>query len=224
MSSRPHPPPELTPPELTTAEPSPHELTPPEPSPAELTTARLLLRPWREADREPFAAMNADPAVMEFFPSPMTRARSDALVDRIRAVFAQLGYGLWAVEVRATGAFAGFVGLHPAPDAFPSAPAMEIGWRLARPHWGQGFATEAARTVIDFAFGPAGLTELVSYTTVTNVRSQNVMRKLGMTHDPADDFDNPLVAGWWGAPHVVYRLKAADWPPRPVGEAGSGGG
>jgi RimJ/RimL family protein N-acetyltransferase len=175
----------------------------------ELTTDRLLLRGWRDADREPFAALNADPEVMRFFPAPLPRSESDAMVDRIEVGFAERGYGLWAVEVRTSGEFAGFVGLAPAHAEYPVAPAMEIGWRLARAHWGQGFAPEAARAVLDQAFGPLGFTELVSFTTVTNTPSRRVMEKLGMTRDPADDFDNPRVAGWWGAPHVVYRLTAS---------------
>jgi RimJ/RimL family protein N-acetyltransferase len=175
----------------------------------ELETRRLRLRAWRESDREPFAAMNADPEVMRFFPAPLTRAQSDALVDRILAGFAARGHGLWAVEVRDGGDFAGFVGLNPAPEQFPCAPAMEIGWRLARPFWGRGLAPEGARAVVDFAFGPGGYTDLVSFTTVTNTPSRRVMEKLGMTRDPADDFDHPLVGDWWGAPHVVYRLRAS---------------
>jgi ribosomal-protein-alanine N-acetyltransferase len=152
--------------------------------------------------------MNADPQVRRFFPGTLTRAQSDADVDRFQAGLVERGYGLWAVEVRATGEFAGFVGLAAAADEYPCAPAMEIGWRLAREPWGQGFATEAARTVLQHAFGPLGFTELVSLTTVTNAPSRRVMEKIGMTYDPADDFDNPRVHGWWGAPHVVYRLAA----------------
>src|SRR6187551_811877 len=101
----------------------------------ELTTQRLLLRQWRPSDREPFAQINADPEVMRFFPAPQSRAQSDATADRIEAGFAERGYGLWAVEVRAGGEFIGFTGLAPAPDAVPAAPATEIGWRLARAHW-----------------------------------------------------------------------------------------
>jgi ribosomal-protein-alanine N-acetyltransferase len=174
----------------------------------ELTTERLLLRRWRDADREPFAAMCADPEVMRYFPGTRSRAESDASVDRFQAGLAERGYGLWAVEVRATGAFAGFVGLNPAPDEVPAAPAMEIGWRLARAFWGRGYAPEAARAVLDHAFGPLGFTELVSFTTITNAKSRRVMEKIGMTHDPADDFDNPGLKTWADTRHVVYRLTA----------------
>ncbi len=175
----------------------------------ELTTERLLLRDWRETDREPWVAMNADPEVMRYFPSTRSRADSDQAMDRFQAMLRRQGYGLWAVEVPATGEFIGFVGLNPAPDDYPAAPAMEIGWRLARSSWGHGYATEAARAVLAHAFGPIGFTDLVSFTTVTNTPSRRVMEKIGMTYDPADDFDNPKVKGWWGAPHVVYRLSAS---------------
>jgi RimJ/RimL family protein N-acetyltransferase len=173
-----------------------------------LTTQRLLLRGWTDADRDPWAAMNADPEVMRYFPSTRSRADSDAALEEFQGLLTRNGYGLWAVEVRATGDFIGFVGLNPTPDDYPVAPATEIGWRLARSSWGRGYATEAARAVLAHAFGPLGFTELVSFTTVTNTPSRNVMEKIGMTYDPADDFENPSVKGWWGAPHVVYRLSA----------------
>jgi RimJ/RimL family protein N-acetyltransferase len=172
----------------------------------ELTTKRLLLRGWRTGDREPFAAMNADPEVMRYFPGPLSRDESDALVDRIEAGFAERGFGLWAVE--ADGEFIGFTGLNPVPDALPIAPAMEIGWRLARAHWGNGLAPEAARGVLAHAFGPLGLTDLVSFTTVTNTPSRRVMEKLGMTRNPAEDFANPGISAWAPDTHVVYRLRA----------------
>jgi ribosomal-protein-alanine N-acetyltransferase len=174
----------------------------------ELHSQRLLLRTWREADREPWAALNADPQVRRFFPGVLTRAESDEAMDRYISLMTEEGYGLWALELRASAEFIGFVGLNPASASYPVAPAMEIGWRLARPHWGQGYAPEAASAVLAYAFGPGGFTELVSFTTVTNAPSRRVMEKIGMTHDPADDFDNPSVPGWWGAPHVVYRISA----------------
>jgi RimJ/RimL family protein N-acetyltransferase len=178
------------------------------PNVAELTTRRLRLRGWQESDREPWAALNADPEVRRYFPNTLSRAESDAAMDRFQAGLLERGFGLWAVEVRATGEFAGFVGLADIPAELPCAPAMEIGWRLARPYWGQGLAPEAARVVLDHAFGPLGFSQLVSLTTVTNTPSRRVMEKLGMTRDPADDFDHPRTVGWWGAPHVVYRLSA----------------
>jgi RimJ/RimL family protein N-acetyltransferase len=177
----------------------------------ELRTERLLLRRWRESDREPFAALNADPAVMEHFPATLARADSDLLIDRIEARFDELGYALWAVEVVDGGAFAGFVGLAPATFEAHFTPAVEVGWRLAREHWGRGYATEAARAVLAFGFGQVGLDEIVSFTVPANVRSWSVMERLGMTRDPADDFDHPVIPP--GHPlrrHVLYRL------PRPA--------
>jgi RimJ/RimL family protein N-acetyltransferase len=171
----------------------------------ELETPRLILRRWREGDRDPFAALNADPAVMEHFVSPLTRQESDDFVDGIEAHFDAHGWGLWAVEVKATTEFAGFIGLW-SPNWDPS--LTEIGWRLAREHWGQGYATEGARAAIDDGFDRLGLEEIVSFTTVGNVRSQRVMQKLGMTRDPADDFDHPNVPeGHPIRPHVLYRLR-----------------
>lgn len=176
--------------------------------PTGLTTERLRLRRWRSSDLEPFAALNADPVVMEHFPKPLTRAESDAMVERIEATFAREGLGLWAVEVSATGEFAGFVGLaRPGFDAHFT-PAVEVGWRLAAVHWGRGYATEAARAAVADGFDRLGLDEIVSFTSVGNERSQRVMRAIGMTHDPADDFDHPgMPPGHRLVRHVLYRLS-----------------
>jgi ribosomal-protein-alanine N-acetyltransferase len=176
-----------------------------------LTTDRLLLRPWRDGDREPFAAMSTDSQVMEFFPIPHTREESDAFVDRTKRGFAERGWGWFAVEERATGAFAGVAGLAPVRFEAHFTPAVEIGWRLARWAWGRGFATEAARASVTFAFETLGLDEVVAFADPANERSLAVMRRLGMTHDPADDFDDPLLRGRDGAVlHLVlYRLTAA---------------
>jgi RimJ/RimL family protein N-acetyltransferase len=178
----------------------------------QLHTERLLLRRWRQSDRAPFAAMNADPEVMRYFPSALTPDRSDALIDRIEAEFGRYGFGLWALEVAETGEFIGFTGLSvPAFDAHFT-PAVEIGWRLARPGWGRGYATEAARRVLASAFSDHGLAEVVSFTSLANVRSQAVMRRIGMTHDPADDFDHPrLPRGHRLCRHVLWRLTASCW-------------
>jgi RimJ/RimL family protein N-acetyltransferase len=177
-----------------------------------LTTDRLLLRRWRESDRAPFAALNADPEVMRHFPSTRTRAESDAMVDRLDAAIEADGFGLWAVERRDTEEFIGFVGLS-RPTFDPRlADQVEIGWRLAREAWGHGFATEAAREVVRFAFDPAGadLPALISFTASTNEPSRRVMRRLGMSHDPADDFEHPaLPPGHALRPHVLYRLSRA---------------
>lgn len=183
----------------------------------EMRTSRLLLSRWRPEDLEAFAAMNADPEVMEFFPAPLERASSDALVDRIKAGFAEHGFGLWALKVASSGGFVGFTGLSVPGFAAAFMPAVEIGWRLARRAWGQGYATEAAAAVLDAAFGPLGLTAVVSFTSVANLRSQAVMRRLGMTHDPAEDFDHPSLAPDHDlARHVLYRMLPPPWPWFPV--------
>jgi len=178
----------------------------------QLTTARLTLRRWRRQDREPFAQMNADPQVMRHFPARLTRAESDRLADNIQQHFADYGYGLWAVELTATGAFIGFLGLaHPAFQA-PFTPCTEIGWRLAARYWGQGLATEGGTAVVTHAFQRLGLLELLAFTVPANHRSRRVMQKLGFTHHPADDFYHPrLPAGHPLRPHVLYRLRRENW-------------
>ena len=173
-----------------------------------LTTDRLLLRRWRDDDREPFAALNADPVVMELFPSTLTRSESDGLIDRIEKHLDEHGFGLWAVEVPGGASFIGFVGLSVVPFDAHFTPAVEVGWRLARDHWGRGHATEGARAALALAFGDLGLGEVVSFTAVANRRSRAVMERLGLTHDPADDFDHPRLAA--DSPilrHVLYRLS-----------------
>lgn len=178
-----------------------------------LRTGRLLLRRWRDEDRGPFAALNADPDVMEHFPSALTRAESDALAGRIESFLEANGYGLWAVERLDRGEFIGFVGLSVPSFEAPFTPAVEAGWRLAREHWGHGFATEAARAAVADGFERLGLEEIVSFTALSNVRSQAVMRRLGMTRDPAEDFDHPrLPEGHPLRRHVLYRLSRSSWP------------
>jgi ribosomal-protein-alanine N-acetyltransferase len=173
----------------------------------ELRTERLLLRGWGPGDREPFAALNADPEVMRFFPAPLNRAESDAFVDRMAVGFERDGFGLWAMAV--DGRFIGFTGLQRVSFEARFTPAVEIGWRLARSAWGRGYATEAARAALAFAFDTAGLDEVVSFTAVQNLRSQAVMRRLGMTTDPIDDFDHPrLEPGHPLRGHVLYRRRA----------------
>jgi RimJ/RimL family protein N-acetyltransferase len=170
-------------------------------------TSRLVLRQWRAADRAPFAAMNADPAVMAYFPAPLTRAESDALADVIEAHHTARGFGLWALEIPGVAPFAGFVGLSVPGFTAPFTPCVEIGWRLAAAHWGRGYATEAARAVLAHAWDAVGLDEVVSFTTAGNDRSRAVMTRIGMRHDPDSDFDNPrLPAGHPLRPHVLYRL------------------
>ncbi|HEX3239392.1 MAG TPA: GNAT family N-acetyltransferase [Solirubrobacterales bacterium] len=174
-----------------------------------LNTSRLTLRRWREADREPFAAINADPEVMALFPAPLTRSESDRLADSIEAHFERHGFGLWALEVGASGDFVGFAGLAVPSFEAPFTPAVEVGWRLARPAWGRGYATEAARAALAHGFDGLGLEEVVSFTSVGNTRSRAVMERLGMSHDSADDFEHPkIAAGDPLRPHVLYRIRA----------------
>jgi RimJ/RimL family protein N-acetyltransferase len=174
-----------------------------------LHTPRLTLRGWTEGDLVPFADMNADPRVVEFLPRALSRQESDAMVGFIQDSFRARGFGWWVVEVTATRSFGGFVGLNvPAYDtAFT--PCVEVGWRLAAEHWGHGYATEAAAAAVGFGFARLGLTEIVSFTVPTNLRSRAVMERLGMHHDPADDFDHPrLPPGHPLRRHVLYRLPA----------------
>jgi len=181
-------------------------------------TERLTLRAWREEDRAPFAAMNADPAVMEFFPALLTTAESDDLVARFALELTERGFCPWAVEERASGAFIGFVGLHQVSADLAFAPAVEVGWRLARPFWGQGYATEAAAAAITFGFEGLDLDEIVAMTTVANLRSRRVMDHLGMTRDPNGDFEHPRIpVGHPVRPHLLYRLARQDWRGRPSG-------
>jgi RimJ/RimL family protein N-acetyltransferase len=170
-----------------------------------METARLRLRRWRPEDREPFFRMSSDPVVMRYFPSVLTRPESDALCLRLEELIARRGWGFWALETQADGAFIGFTGLHiPAPD-LPFGPCIEIGWRLAREAWGHGYATEAAREALRFGFEDLGRGEIVSFTSVLNLRSRKVMDRLGMR--PDGEFDHPGVPE--GSPlrrHVLYRL------------------
>jgi RimJ/RimL family protein N-acetyltransferase len=165
-----------------------------------------VLRRWRPGDRPAFARLNADPRVTEHLPGPLDRRESDALAERIEAHFADHGFGLWALEVPGEVAFAGFVGLSSPAFEAHFTPCVEVGWRIAAQHWGQGYASEAARAVLAFGFGELALQEIVSFTVPANVRSRRVMARLGMTHDPRDDFEHPLLPE--GHPlrrHVLYR-------------------
>ena len=173
-----------------------------------LTTERLVLRGWRDDDKAPYAELNADPVVMEHFPSTLTPEQSGEMVDRMAGSWGERGYGLWAVEVSSTRQFIGFVGLSSPGWMSASTPCIEVGWRLARHAWGQGYAPEAARAALGWGFEHLDPPddEFVSFTTVTNDKSRRVMEKLGLTHDPADDFDHPLLPDWAGRRHVLYRI------------------
>jgi RimJ/RimL family protein N-acetyltransferase len=173
-----------------------------------IRTHRLHLRLWRDEDLPAFAAMNADPRVMEYFPRPLSRAESDARAAGIRDHFARHGFGLWAVEVPGVDDFIGFVGLSVPGFEAHFTPCVEVGWRLAHEHWGQGYATEAARAALDFGFRRLTLAEIVSSTVPANWRSRRVMERIGMTRTPADDFDHPVLPE--GHPlrrHVLYRIN-----------------
>ena len=181
----------------------------------ELRTDRLVLRGWTPEDRAPFAVLNADPAVVEYLPGPLDATASDALVARIETGWAELGYGLWAVEVSGEARFVGFAGLSGAGFEAPFTPAVEVGWRLARAAWGHGYATEGGRAALAFAFEVVGVDEVVSFTTVRNIRSRAVMERLGLRRDPADDFEHPALARRDPLrPHVLYRLDRAGWSNR----------
>lgn len=173
----------------------------------EVRTERLLLRRWRDSDRAPFADLNADPEVMRYFPAPLDRAASDRSVDRFEQRFEEQGYGLWALEVLANGEFIGFTGLNPMPDGIPGAGGQEVGWRLARHAWHQGYATEAARAALDVGLIELGLPVIWSMTAVLNRPSEAVMQRLGMLRDGT--FDHPGVEpGHPLRPHVLYRIGA----------------
>ncbi|MDR3621819.1 MAG: GNAT family N-acetyltransferase [Paludisphaera borealis] len=173
-----------------------------------IQTDRLILREWLDDDLAPFAALNADEHVVEFLPGPLSREQSDATAARIRDHFARRGFGLWAVEVPGIAPFIGFVGLSVPSFEAHFTPCVEIGWRLAREHWGRGYATEAARAALRFGFDELGLDEIVSFTVPDNLRSRAVMERIGMQRSPVDDFDHPsLSAGHRLRRHVLYRYK-----------------
>lgn len=170
-----------------------------------METERLRLR---NCDREPFAQLNADPCVMEFFPKRLAREESDAMVDRIEEHFRSKGFGLYAAELRSDGRFIGYVGLHTPTFKAHFTPCVEIGWRLARDVWGQGLATEGARAVVRHAFEDLSLDEIVSFTVPANQRSIRVMEKIGMTRGATGDFEHPnLRIGHPLSRHLLYRLK-----------------
>lgn len=172
-----------------------------------LRTERLVLRPWTAGDLAPFAAMSADPEVMAHFPSTLDRAQSEAAVARIAAHFARHGFGAWAVEIPGRARFAGLVGLSVPSFAAPFTPCVEVLWRLARAHWGQGYASEGARAALAHGFGPLGLAEILSFTVVGNLASRAVMERIGMRRDPDGDFDHPsLPEGHRLRRHVLYRI------------------
>lgn len=189
----------------------------------EIRTERLLMRHWRPDDLAPFAAMTADPRVMEHFPSVHDRAVSDAWAARFEQHLDDHGWGLWALERLDTGEFIGFTGLVRVPDDVPVDSDVEVGWRLAHAHWGRGFAPEAARAALRVAFESLRLPEVVSFTSYANDRSQSVMRTIGLRRRPEADFDHPRFPDWPGSPHVVWGITAQQWREGPrTGAPGAG--
>ena len=186
----------------------------------------MLLRERRESDKVPYGLLNSDPDVMEHFPSVLTPLQSDEMVDRMAAAWELTGFGLWAVERTDTNQLIGFVGLAaPRFEIEGLTPCVEVGWRLAKQHWGLGLAPEAARAALRFGFEQVALPndEIVSFTTTKNIKSQRVMQKIGLRLDPAREFDHPLTPGWHGQRHVVYCIDRATgrrgtiglWPSSP---------
>jgi RimJ/RimL family protein N-acetyltransferase len=184
----------------------------------ELHTDRLFLRQWRDEDHAPFAAMNSDSRVMEFFPGLLSSSESDALATEIRARIARRGWGMWAVQIEGEAPFIGFVGLNVPEYTIPASPCVEIGWRLAAAYWGKGYASEAARGALRVAFETLDLPEVVAFTAVGNQRSRAVMERLGM-HNSGENFEHPRVAP--GHPlreHVLYRMPRERWLKLPAAE------
>ena len=181
-----------------------------------IETERLLLRQWTAADKAPYAALNADPAVMEHFPAGLDRAQSDAMVDRMTATLDERGWGLWAAEERAGGELIGFIGLSVPSFETAFTPCVEVGWRLAAHHWGHGYAPEGAAAVLAYAFATVDLPndEVVSFTTDLNTKSRRVMEKIGLTRNPGRDFDHPNHPTWSGRHHVLYAIDRASWQAR----------
>jgi RimJ/RimL family protein N-acetyltransferase len=176
-----------------------------------LETERLRLRQWIESDREPFARLNTDPQVMEFLPSILDRAASDAMIDRLQTKIIEKGWGFWAVESKQDQQFIGFVGLEIPKSNLPFSPCVEIGWRLAFEYWGKGYATEAAKAALKVGFNKLELSEIVSFTTIDNHRSSAVMERLGMNRE-SETFEHPsLPAGHRLREHCLYRLSRERW-------------
>lgn len=175
---------------------------------ANLESPRLILRRWIESDRQPFFNMNSDASVMQFLPKLLSREESDAMISRAEAHFDKNGFGWWALELKETGEFIGFTGLTIPSFETRFTPCVEVGWRLAKPFWHKGYATEAARTALEFGFSKLNLQEIVSFTVPANKPSIDVMERIGMKRNPEEDFDHPkLPAGDRLSRHVLYRLK-----------------
>jgi RimJ/RimL family protein N-acetyltransferase len=172
------------------------------------SSEKLVLRQWKEADLEPYAAMNADPEVMRYFPAPLTREETAASLERLRRAIDERGWGLWAVEVN--GMFAGFTGLNSPSFSAHFTPCIEISWRFRREFWGRGLASRAAREALRFGFDSLKLAEIVAFTATTNLRSRKLIERLGFERDVGADFAHPSIPeGHVLRRHVLYRLRAA---------------
>ncbi len=184
-------------------------------NPPVIKTQRLFLRSWDEKDLEPFTKLNADPRVMEYFPSTLKPEESQALYQKILKHFDQYGFGVWALSLKESGQFIGFTGLVHVDFSTPFTPAVEIGWRLSFDQWGKGYATEAALAALQYGFDILNLSEIVSFTAVQNLRSRKVMEKIGMHYNPSDDFDHPKLPALHPLRrHVLYRLRNSEWRAR----------
>jgi ribosomal-protein-alanine N-acetyltransferase len=173
-----------------------------------MKTDRLILRRWRESDLAPFAAMNADPVVMEYYPACLDANESRDFIARVERKFETQGFGLWAATLKESGAFIGYIGLNVPTFDTAFTPCVEIGWRLSRDQWGNGYATEGARACLDFAVTTANLGEVLSWTFAGNMRSRRVMERIGMKRDITRDFEHPdLPPGDRLRPHVLYRVQ-----------------
>ena len=176
-----------------------------------LKTERLILRQWTDDDFVPFSTINGDKEVMEFYPSPLTAQESNNMANRVQALIQQRGWGFWAIEIPSTEKFIGFVGLHTPKQSLPFSPCVEIGWRISKAHWGKGYATEAAKQSLRFAFTILKLGEVVSFTTLANTRSQAVMQKIGMVNT-GNNFMHPDIAGTHPqCEHVLYKITKSEW-------------
>jgi RimJ/RimL family protein N-acetyltransferase len=176
-----------------------------------LETDRLILRRWHSSDIEPFVSLNADPRVMEFFPATLSRLESEAMITKIEKKFEDYGFGIWATELKEPKIFIGFIGLNVPRTPLPFSPCTEIAWRLAFDHWGKGYAQEGARAVLAYGFEELSLEEIVSFTTLGNIRSRHVMERIGMTRDTKGDFDHPEIpTGHPLKKHVLYRKTRSE--------------
>lgn len=177
----------------------------------QLETQRLILRQWNEADYEKFAELNSDSTVMEFFPSLLSQEQSNAMAHKCQTLIAKRGWGLWAAEIKVSGEFIGYVGLHEPEAQLPCSPCTEIGWRLHKQYWSRGYATEAAREVLRFGFQEICLNEIVSFTAVTNIRSWSVMERLGLIKTN-ENFKHPNIAENHPlSEHLLYKVSHSDW-------------